>query len=236
MIKAILLDIEGTTTPIDFVHKKLFPFAKARLNDFIGARLASLGNTLVDLRAEYKRDFQDQIYGRNFNESDPATIVNYLEFLIDVDRKSTPLKSIQGEIWKAGYESGELVSELFPDVFRAIENWRSKGLSVAIFSSGSVLAQQLIFKYSNAGDLGPFISAYFDTTTGKKQESASYSTIARELGVKPGEMLFVSDVVTELDAAHDAGARTALSMRPGNGLVKAPIAHDAVGSLTDLEI
>lgn len=236
MIKAILLDIEGTTTPIDFVHKKLFPFAKARLNDFIEANLASLGNTLVELRAEYKRDFQDQIYGRNFSESDPATVVHYLEFLIDVDRKSTPLKSIQGEIWKAGYESGELVSELFPDVFRAIEKWRSEGRLVAIFSSGSVLAQRLIFKYSNAGDLSPFISAYFDTTTGKKQESASYAAIARELGVKPGELLFISDVVSELDAAREAGLRTVLSMRPGNAVARAPIAHDAVGSLTDLEV
>ncbi len=236
MIKAILLDIEGTTTPIDFVHKKLFPFAKARLSEFVPAHFDALGSVFADLRAEYKRDFQDQIYGRKYSESEPSTVVNYLEFLIDVDRKSTPLKSIQGEIWKAGYESGEIVSELFPDVFRAFERWRSSGKSVAIFSSGSVLAQRLIFKYSNAGDLSPFISAYFDTTTGKKQESTSYSVIARELGVKPGQLLFVSDVVAELDAAYDAGLRTALSMRPGNGVVKAPIEHDAVGSLTDLMV
>lgn len=236
MIKAILLDIEGTTTPIDFVHKRLFPFAKSRLSGFVSANLASSEKVFAALRAEYRRDFQDQIYGRKYDESEPSTVVNYLEFLIDVDRKSTPLKSIQGEIWKAGYETGELVSELFPDVFRAFERWRSDGKTIAIFSSGSELAQRLIFKYSNAGDLSPFIAAYFDTTTGKKQESASYSVIARELGVKPGELLFISDVVAELDAARDAGLRTALSMRPGNAVVRAPIAHDAIGSLTDLEV
>ncbi len=236
MIKAILLDIEGTTTPIDFVHGTLFPFAKSKMAEFVRSNFAGLQNDIAELKSEYKKDFQDQIYGRKFTETDPDTVVNYLEFLIDVDRKSTPLKSIQGRIWQSGYESGELISNVFGDVPPAISSWNSSGKKTAIFSSGSVLAQRLIFKYSNSGDLSSLIAAYFDTNTGKKQESGSYTSIAREMGFRPSEMLFVSDAVSELDAARAAGFGTILSIREGNGVVRHPIHHDAVASLADLQI
>jgi enolase-phosphatase E1 len=235
MIKTILLDIEGTVTPIDFVHKTLFPYAKSKLAEFVGANIGDLQNEIAELKSEYKRDFQDQIYGRKLIDSEPETIVAYLEFLIDVDRKSTPLKAIQGHIWRAGYESGELSSRVFDDVPRAFERWIIDGRTIAIFSSGSVLAQRMIFKYSNAGDLTSSISAYFDTNTGKKTESASYTSIARELGRKPSETLFISDVIAELDAARDAGCLTLLAIREGNGVVRQPIQHDAIASFSDLK-
>ncbi len=234
MIKAVLLDIEGTTSPIDFVHKTLFPFARERMTAFVQSNFGNLQNEIAELKSEYKRDFQDQIYGRKLDENDPQTVVNYLNFLIDVDRKSTPLKSIQGRIWRDGYESGELKGRVFADVPAAFTRLVSAGTMIAIFSSGSVLAQKLIFKYSDAGDLTDSIAAFFDTNTGKKRESASYVSIAHELGLKTHEILFISDLVNELDAAREAGLRTLLSVRPGNGIVKHPIEHDAIGSLLDI--
>lgn len=228
-MKAILLDIEGTTTPIDFVHRTLFPFAKARIDEFVASNFADFGAEIEQLEKEYHVDFMNQIYGRSFRADSPESVAAYLKFLIDVDRKSTPLKSIQGAIWKLGYESGELESVMFTDVPPALERWRGEGKTIAIFSSGSVLAQKLIFKYSTFGDLTKFIDAFFDTTVGAKRETSSYERIARELRLKPSEILFISDVAAELDAARDAGLQTLLSVRPGNGRVKAPIEHDAVG-------
>lgn len=173
MIKAILLDIEGTTTPIDFVHKTLFPFAKAKIGEYVTQNFDAVQDEIVQLKTEYKKDFAEQIYGRDFREDAPESVANYLNFLIEVDRKSTPLKSLQGKIWQKGYESGELASVMFEDVPRAFERWKSEGKTIAIYSSGSILAQKLIFKYSNFGDLSSFISDYFDTNTGYKREAES---------------------------------------------------------------
>jgi len=236
MIKAILLDIEGTTVPIDFVHQTLFPFAKGKIGAFVAAHFDEIKREIEQLEAEYHRDFQNQIYGRNFSADSPESVANYLNFLIDVDRKSTPLKALQGRIWQAGYESGELQSLMFDDVPKAFESWKKEEKTIAIFSSGSVLAQKLIFKHSNYGDLGGFIADYFDTETGAKRETDSYERIAAALEFNPREILFVSDVTAELDAARDAGMQTALSIRAGNGVVKAPIEHDAIASFADLEI
>jgi enolase-phosphatase E1 len=236
MIKAILLDIEGTTTPIDFVHKKLFPFAKRKINTFVKENFDQIQTEIEQLKAEYRKDFAEQIYGRDFREDTVETIVEYLRFLIDIDRKSTPLKSLQGKIWQAGYESGEIKSVIFSDVPKAFECWTAEGKIIAIFSSGSVLAQKLIFKYSNFGDLSGFISAYFDTETGPKREARSYRKIAANLGFKPLEILFISDVLAELEAAENAGMQTVLSVREGNGLVRKPINYDVVASFSDLKI
>lgn len=235
MIKAILLDIEGTTTPIDFVHKRLFPFAKVKISEYVETHFDEIKAEIEQLEAEYHKDFQNQIYGRKFSADSPESVANYLKFLIEVDRKSTPLKALQGKIWEKGYESGELQSELFADVPAAFERWKSQNKTIAIFSSGSRLAQKLIFKYSNFGDLSAFLSNYFDTATGAKREAESYEKIARELGFKPEEILFVSDVAAELAAAREAGFKTVLSIREGNGVVRAPIDHDAVASFNDLE-
>jgi len=220
MIEAILLDIEGTTTPLDFVHKTLFPFAKNRISDFVEQNFAEIQEEIAALKSEYKKDFTNQIYGRNFDENSPESIAEYLKFLIETDRKSTPLKSLQGKIWKEGYESGELKSEIYEDVPCAFERWKAEGKTIAIYSSGSVLAQKLLFKYTDKGDLTLFISAYFDTNVGGKREVESYRRIAREKSFPQVEnFLFISDITQELDAAKKAGFQTILIKREGNAPV-----------------
>jgi enolase-phosphatase E1 len=235
MIKAILLDIEGTTTPINFVHKTLFPFAKAKLNNFVRENFDQIKDEISQLKTEYKLDFQNQIYGRKFDENSPESVSNYLKFLIEVDRKSTPLKNLQGKIWQAGYETGELKSEVFADVASAFECWKSQNKKIAIYSLEGILAQKLLLAYTNFGDLNSFISNYFDTNFGDKKESESYQKIAKEMKLKPAEILFVSDSLAELDAAQTAGLQTLLSIRAGNGIVQSPINHDAIASFEDLK-
>ena len=152
---------------------------------------------------------------------------------MDRDRKSTGLKSLQGKIWEEGYRSGELKGEVYPDVLPALEHWRMQGIDVAIFSSGSVQAQRSLFRNSVAGDLTRFIRAYFDTTTGPKAESESYGRIAAALERSPSEVLFVSDVVAELEAARAAGMRTALCVR-APGPVPAAGVHPVVHAFDQL--
>jgi enolase-phosphatase E1 len=232
-MKAILLDIEGTTTPIDFVHKTLFPFARERIADYVRENVAELRPEIAQLTDER---LNEPHYSAALDVDSPDSIAAFLKFLIDDDRKSTPLKSIQGKIWQAGYKSGELRSVVFDDVPTAFERWEEEGTTIAIYSSGSVLAQKLLFQHTNHGDLTPYISRYFDTTTGCKRDAASYSNIAGELGLDPVEILFVSDITTELDAARTAGMQTALSIRPGNAAVPEPSDHDKVTSLIELNI
>jgi len=142
--------------------------------------------------------------------------VAYLQWLMSRDSKATPLKSIQGKIWEAGYNSGDLKSEVFPDVPPAFARWREQGRSISIYSSGSVLAQRLLFKSTQFGDLTPDLSHYFDTNVGAKKEARSYRRISKKLNLTPSEILFVSDVDAELDAAASAGLDTRLCIRPGN--------------------
>ena len=152
---------------------------------------------------------------------------------MDRDRKSTALKSLQGKIWKAGFESGELKGTLFDDVPEAFKRWSAEA-RVAIYSSGSVEAQKLFFRYSIFGDLTPLICGYFDTRTGAKMESASYAAIAAAMNVAPDEVLFFSDAVRELDAAREAGCGTRLVMRPGNAPVADPHGHSVLESFAGL--
>ncbi len=221
-VRAILLDIEGTTTPIDFVTEVLFPFARAHLRDFLRRHGSSenVARDIGQLQEERAADERRGLLPRVPSEKSPAAarepLEAYVQWLMDLDRKSTPLKSLQGKIWEEGYRAGELKGQVFPDVARAFERWRRQGRDVAIFSSGSVLAQKLLFAHSEAGDLTEFIRSYFDTTTGPKAEHESYTRIATALGRRPSEVLFLSDVTAELDAAREAGMETALSVRPGN--------------------
>lgn len=233
--RAILLDIEGTTTPIDFVHKTLFPFARERMLDFVRDNFARLQDEIASLHAEHKHDAQKGEPLAPFDETSAESVAEYLIYLIDRDRKSTALKSIQGQIWRAGYEAGALHGEIFDDVLPAFERWKNEGKTIAIFSSGSRLAQKLIFGFSVAGDLTSFISAYFDTTTGAKKEPESYRKIADSLSFPPVEILFVSDVLAELDAAFEAGMQTGLSLRPNNPPINEPTAHLTINSFDELE-
>lgn len=232
MVKAILLDIEGTTTPITFVHDVLFPFARRKMPEYVAAHLDELADEIDQLRLEHQKDLG---YTDDFDPSSANSVAKYLAFLIDADRKSTPLKSIQGEIWKVGYESGDLVSTIFDDVRPAFERWKNDGVVIAIYSSGSVLAQQLLFRHTDHGDLTPFISNYFDTTTGGKREAESYAKIASELGFDPREMVFCSDISQELDAANASGLSTTLVVRPGNAAVENAGSYRVVESFDDLE-
>ena len=232
MTKAILLDIEGTTTPIDFVHKTLFPFAKVRIGDFVHENFGEIREEISSLEAEHA---SDNSYSKNFDDSSPESIAEYLRHLIDIDRKSTPLKSIQGKIWKKGYESGELKSEVFDDVPRSFERWKSQGKTIAIYSSGSILAQQLLFRHTKYGDLTKYIDRYFDTTTGAKRDARSYQKIAEELEMEPFETLFLSDIPAELDAARTSGLQTALSIRKGSAEIGEDLTYRTIASFDDVE-
>ena len=220
-IRAILLDIEGTTTPVAFVYNVLFPFARTRMRAFLEAH-ASAPDVRADLTALQREHAAEARAGSALASPPPwhtapqrvvESAAAYALWLMEQDRKSTALKSLQGKIWEAGYRSGELRGEVYPDVAPALMRWKQRGLRVAIFSSGSVQAQQLLFRHSTAGDLTPHLDAYFDTTTGPKQDSQSYRKIAASLQVAPQETLFLSDVVAELDAARSAGFQTGLCNR-----------------------
>ena len=220
-IRAILLDIEGTTTPADFVYGTLFPFARARVEEFL-AQHHKDDDVAADLEALKQQRVVETERSAGlppWREDSPAARVQsaaaYVRWLIDRDRKSTPLKSLQGKIWEAGYRSGELCGQVYPDVAPALARWRAQRRSIAIFSSGSLLAQRLLFSYSTAGDLTPYIGSYFDTTTGPKQEEQSYLRIAAALRLPAVDILFLSDVAAELDAARRAGMHSAVCVRPG---------------------
>jgi enolase-phosphatase E1 len=210
-VRGILLDIEGTTTPIAFVHDVLFTYARDHVREFL---LANVDNE--EVRADIALLGDEHADDVNNNRNPPPLVADYVEWLIALDRKSTGLKSLQGKIWRQGYQDGNLKSQVFADVAPAFERWHQRGLSINIFSSGSVLAQKLLFAHTEAGDLTRFIDDYFDTNVGKKREAESYRRIAEKMKLPAGEILFVSDVIDELNAAHDARMRVLLSIRPGN--------------------
>jgi enolase-phosphatase E1 len=219
-MRGVLLDIEGTTTPIAFVHDVLFTYAKTHVADYLAKHLDDVRDDIQLLREEHASDVRENKQPPPLAETgspnERESITNYVQWLIGVDRKSTGLKSLQGKIWLEGYSKGNLRSQVYPDVAPALARWRTAGLNVSIFSSGSVLAQQLLFAHTEAGDLTPFINNYFDTSTGAKGDAQSYRRIAETLRLQTGDILFISDVIAELAAAREAGMKTVLSIRPGN--------------------
>jgi enolase-phosphatase E1 len=237
---AILLDIEGTTTPISFVYDTLFPYARANVKDFLSRALVdeSVRQDVGGLRAEHAADVRRGLAPPPLEERTPEDLLEsmtaYVHWLMDQDRKSTPLKSLQGKIWEEGYRAGRLRGEVFADVPAAFERWRRDSTTIAIYSSGSVLAQRLLFSHTVAGDLTGFINAYFDTRVGAKKEPVSYRRIAEELGLRPAAVLFVSDIVAELDAARAAGMQTALSVRPGNHPQPSDHTHPVIHTFAEL--
>jgi len=198
----ILLDIEGTTTPIGFVTETLFPYARARLRGFLERQ------------------------GRG--SETPGFLA-----LMDRDSKAPELKDVQGRIWEEGYRDGTLVGTVFDDVPRAFARWRDAGTPIGLYSSGSVLAQQWLFRTLPSGDLTSYIRWYFDTAVGGKREPASYVRIAESVHLPPTDITFVSDVTAELDAAWMAGMRTVLSVRPGNA-PQPQNDHRTIASFDDL--
>jgi enolase-phosphatase E1 len=232
--KLYLLDVEGTVAPVLFVTETLFPYAREHFSSFLREHFSESAVRLdllalaKECRAETEADAPPCL-------GDGQESLAYIYWLMDRDRKSTALKSLQGKIWKAGYERGELKSAIFDDVPEAMARW-SREARVAIYSSGSADAQALFFRFSNHGDLTAMISGYFDTRIGPKRASASYAAIAEQMKVPPGDVLFFSDVVPELDAAREAGCGTRLVMRPGNAPVGDANRHDAVESFAGEEM
>jgi enolase-phosphatase E1 len=221
-IRGVVLDIEGTTTPIAFVHDVLFSYAQSEARNFLAEHygLTELLADLQQLREEHaidvKQDLQPPVLVDGPRDAEIDSIVAYVNWLIDRDRKSTGLKSLQGKIWKQGYVDGTLKAELFADVAPALERWRRAGINISIFSSGSSLAQKLLFAHSEAGDLTGLIDNYFDTKVGSKTDLESYRQIVEALRLPAQDVLFISDIVGELDAAGAAGMQTLLCVRPGN--------------------
>jgi enolase-phosphatase E1 len=199
MIQAILTDIEGTTSSIHFVKEVLFPYAHRRMPEFV----ARHGE-----EPEARRWLTQVADEAGLDESDQPGLVALLQQWIDEDRKHTALKGLQGLLWHYGYERGDYRAHVYPEVPARLREWKARGLDLYVYSSGSVAAQKLLFHYSELGDLTPLFSGYFDTQVGGKREEASYRHIARHIERDPAQILFLSDVVEELDAARAAGMAT----------------------------
>jgi enolase-phosphatase E1 len=227
-VNAVVLDIEGTTTPIAFVHDVLFPYARAHLHEYLRRRFDSPECEAVArmLHDEWTADVAAGNSPPQWESDEGGEILEsldaYARWLMDRDRKSPGLKALQGLVWERGYRDGELHGEVYPDVSPALDRWRTGGLAVAIYSSGSVLAQRLLFGTTAYGDLTDRLSAFFDTATGAKTEPTSYSLIAASLEYATVQMLFVSDSAAELDAALAVGCQVAMCVRPGHVLGPAP--------------
>lgn len=201
--RAVLTDIEGTTTAIAFVKDRLFPFAAEALDDFLANH--STAPAVTAILAEVQSTAPGQL---------PAET---LRRWMAEDSKATPLKSLQGLIWRQGYEDGQLQGQLWPDVTACLYAWAAGGVRLAVYSSGSVAAQRLLFGHSEAGDLTPLFGNFFDTQVGAKREAASFAAIAAELALPPTEILFLSDVAEELDAAAAAGMGCCQLVRAADG-------------------
>ncbi|ANI14413.1 2,3-diketo-5-methylthio-1-phosphopentane phosphatase [Pseudomonas citronellolis] len=208
-IKAILTDIEGTTSAVSFVFDVLFPYAAAYLPDFVRehAGEAEVAAQLDAVRAESGEAGADV----------ERCIAILLQWIAE-DRKATPLKALQGQVWEQGYRAGQLKGHVYPDAVEALRRWKAEGYDLYVYSSGSIQAQKLIFGCSEAGDLAPLFSGYFDTTSGPKREAASYARIVQAIGLPAEQVLFLSDVVQELDAAREAGLATIGLAREGGAL------------------
>ncbi|HJW45003.1 MAG TPA: acireductone synthase [Lysobacter sp.] len=229
-IRAILTDIEGTTSSISFVKDVLFPYARRALPAFVAGRGHEPG----------VRRWLDAVAAENGGMCDDRMIVEVLQGWIDEDRKHTALKALQGMIWADGYRSADFAAHIYPDAAPALRGWKASGLPLYVYSSGSVPAQRLFFGHSDAGDLTTLFSGWFDTEIGGKRDAGSYRRIAESISIVPSEILFLSDVVEELDAAREAGLSTALIDRrqdyPQPRTGEATHGHARVESFADITL
>lgn len=205
MIKAILTDIEGTTSSLSFVKDVLFPYSRERMADFVAQHAQ-------DPAVRKWLDEARQAAGGGF---DDAQVTEQLVRWIDEDKKLTPLKALQGMIWEHGYTHGDFRGHVYPDAERALRVWHEQGILLYVYSSGSVQAQRLLFGHTEYGDLTPLFTGYFDTSIGGKRDAESYQAIAKAIGFDAAEILFLSDVKAELDAARQAGMQSAWVVREG---------------------
>jgi enolase-phosphatase E1 len=205
MIRAIVMDIEGTTSSISFVKDVLFPYARAQMADFVRSHAED---------AEVRQLLNDvaTLVGNTLTDDEAITI---LIQWIDEDRKLTPLKALQGLVWEAGYRNGDFHGHIYPEVARKLYEWHEKGLVLCIYSSGSVHAQKLLFGHTEYGDLTPLFTAFFDTRIGAKREADAYRKIVSQIELPAQKILFLSDISEELDAAREAGLKTCQLLREG---------------------
>jgi len=240
MNQHLLLDIEGTTCPVSFVSTILFPYAKQKLSSYI--RQHGADSTQIQTIQEAKREWDEdqstasiqlktQVDLQQISEVDG--LIQYLKHLISIDRKSTALKDLQGQIWKDGYNQGELKAELFSEAAECLQKWHKQGIRLSVYSSGSIQAQKLLYRHTEKGNLEPLFSHWFDTRTGPKKAAESYITIARELNSTPKTIWFVSDNADECDAAQAAGMYTLFSLRDGNP-DRDPREHRVIQSLREV--
>ena len=238
-VRVILLDIEGTTTPIDFVYEVLFPYVREYLRIFVHNHRnnrevrSDIEGLWEEYQADARRNLDPPSWHGISSDHEMKAVVAYVNWLMDQDRKSPALKSLQGKIWKAGYQSGRLRGQIYADVLPAMKRWTRQNRDICIFSSGSVLAQKLLFQNTTAGDLSGFIGSHFDTSTGAKKEAESYRRIATALKVLPSQIVFVSDIVEELDAARAAGMHTLLCVRAGQESFQNP-GHSIIDSFDEV--
>ncbi len=229
--KAILLDIEGTTSSVSFVYDVMFPLVRRELTSFLEQHWEN-----VDVQLAADQIARDAGHGgveawcgpnsMDQKENVEAEVIR----LMDGDVKATGLKQLQGLIWRHGFESGEMKAHVYPEVPNCMRAWKDAGVDLRIYSSGSVQAQHLFFAHTESGDLLALFSGHYDTTVGSKKESTSYEKIAADWGIDSAEILFLSDVVAELDAAKAAGLQTALCVRPGNAEVTESHEHNVIES------
>ena len=214
----LLLDIEGTTCPVSFVAGSLFPYAARRLESFLGSQQQDpeVQRLLGAVEKAWRQDDDPEAQALWRNRDEPMPAAAYLQLLIQKDRKLTALKELQGMVWRAGYANGELVAPLFDDVAPALERWHHQGVVLAVYSSGSVEAQQLLYGHSKGGDLRGLFSYWFDTRSGAKQEPHSYTGIAKVMEVAPERVLFISDSLAECEAAEAVGMAVLFSDRESN--------------------
>jgi enolase-phosphatase E1 len=226
--RAVLVDIEGTTSTIAFVHEVLFPYADARLDAYVGAHRHE-PEVAAAMRAAAV------LAGEPASASD-STVLAHLHDWLARDIKATPLKTLQGLIWAEGYAQSGLRGHVYPDAAAGLRRWYAAGLALYVYSSGSVEAQKVLFGNSLHGDLGPLFSGYFDTTTGSKREAASYAAIAAAIGVAAPDIVFLSDVDAELDAARTAGMQTIRLLRRADTPPGATTTHPSATSFDRIEI
>lgn len=215
--RAIITDIEGTTSRISFVTDILFPYARQHLPDFIRRQqhTSAVAAELTAIKAILN----------NVNASTEECIAALLDWIAQ-DKKVTPLKTLQGMVWQDGYQQGHFQGHIYPDAAAQLAKWQQLGIKLYVYSSGSVQAQQLLFQYSEAGDLRPLFSDYFDTRIGAKQHSSSYAAILQQLQLPPSQVLFLSDAIAELDAARTLGIATVQVIREKQAATQHQVAYD----------
>ena len=235
--KVILLDIEGTTASVDFVHDVMFPFVTRNLPSFLDATWNE-----ADTRAACERIAQDAghdsltAWEKVTGKEGRTLVEEQIAELMRGDVKATGLKAMQGLVWQAGFDSGELVAPIYEDVLPELKRWKARGMDIRIYSSGSIAAQKLFFGHTQHGDVLSHFSGHYDTTIGGKKDSLSYKKIAADIGVAPAEILFVSDLEGELEAARVAGVQVAAAIRPGNKPLSDSASFPRISSFAEIQI